>query len=114
MPSQGPTCDTLTHYLLTKDINTSVCQSFYLELPLGGHHLGIGTGDVDAGVHAGAVVGLNDVAAVDLVGPHAAVVGPLGPGEAVLGPAERVLVLVQEGVLLLDAEPRLLVLGPGR
>ena len=45
-----------------------------------------------------------------LVGSDAAVVGSLGSGEAALGPAEGVLVLVQDGVLLLDAEPGVLVL----
>ena len=48
---------------------------------------------------------------VHLVCPDAAVVGSLGSGEAALGPAKGVLVLVQDGVLLLDAEPRVLVLG---
>ena len=48
---------------------------------------------------------------VHLVSSDAAVVGSLGSGEAALGPAEGVLVLVQDGVLLLDAEPRVLVLG---
>ena len=43
-----------------------------------------------------------------LVGPDAAVVWSLGSREAALGPAEGVLVLVQDGVLLLDAEPRVL------
>ena len=70
-----------------------------LELPLGGHDLGVGAGDVDAGVHAGAVVRLHDVTTVDLVGTHTAVVGALGSGEAVLGPSERMLVLLRKKVL---------------
>ena len=57
---------------------------------------------------------LDDVTSVDAVGADAAVVGSLGAGEAVLGPAEGVVVLVEEGVLLLDAEPRLLVLGAAK
>ena len=56
-------------------------------------------------------MGLDDVTAVDLVGADAAIVGALGTGEAVLGPSEGVLVLVQQGVLLLDAEPGDKLLG---
>ena len=57
---------------------------------------------------------LDDVTSVDAVGADAAVVGSLGAGEAVLGPAEGVVVLVEQRVLLLDAEPRLLVLGAAK
>ena len=46
-----------------------------------------------------------------LVGSDTAVVRALGAGETALGPPERVLVLVEDGILLLDAEPRVLVLG---
>ncbi len=46
-----------------------------------------------------------------LVGADAAIVGALGSGEPVLGPAEGVAILVEEGVLLLDAEPGRLRLG---
>ena len=45
-----------------------------------------------------------------LVGSDTAVVRALGAGETALGPPERVLVLVEDGILLLDAEPRVLVL----
>ena len=45
-----------------------------------------------------------------LVSSDAAVVGSLGSREPALGPAEGMLVLVEDGVLLLDAEPRVLVL----
>jgi hypothetical protein len=67
----------------------------------------------DPRVEAGPVVGLHNVPAVDLAGAHAAVVGALRPGEPVLGPPKRMTVLGQEGVLLLDAEPGLKVLGLG-
>lgn len=83
-----------------------------LELPLCRHDLGVGSGNVDAGVQARPVVGLDDVSAVDLVGSNAAIVGSLGPGEAVFGPAEGMLVLVEQGVLLLDAEPWLVSCSP--
>ncbi len=62
----------------------------------------------EAGLDAGGGVGLDDVTAPDLVGADAAVVRTLRAGEAALGPAERVAVL-EERVLLLDAEHRLLV-----
>merc|ERR1719150_901937 len=79
-----------------------------LVLPLCGHHLGVGAGDPDPGIETGAVVSLHNVPSVDLVCPHTAVVGTLGSGEPVLWPSEGVLVLVQQGVLLLDTEPGVL------
>jgi hypothetical protein len=64
-------------------------------------------------VEAGPVVGLHNVPAVDLAGAHAAVVGALRPGEPVLGPPKGMTVLGEEGVLLLNTEPGLEVLGLG-
>lgn len=56
-----------------------------LELPLRGHDLGVGTGDVDTSVQAGLVVGLDDVTLDDLAGADTAVVWTLGSREAVRG-----------------------------
>ena len=83
-----------------------------MELPLARHDLGVDAGDVDAGVQAGFIVSLDDVAAEDLARADATVVGALGAGEAALGPAVDVVVLVKQRVLLLEAEPGL-VLGMG-
>lgn len=52
---------------------------------------------------------LNQIPGVDLVGADAAVVGSLRGREAARGPAEGAQVRVQQDVLLLDAEPWLLV-----
>ena len=61
-----------------------------LELPLAGHHLGVGAGDLEAGVDARLGVLLDDVAAEDLVGADAAVVRALRVGvAAAVGEAER-------------------------
>ena len=79
-----------------------------LELPLAGHDLGVDAGDAEAGVEAGVEVRLDDVTAEDLVGADAAVVEALRRREAVRREAERAAVL-EERVLLLDAEQRLLV-----
>lgn len=79
-------------------------------LPLGGHDLGVGAGDVDAGVEAGLVVGLDNVSAEDLAGTDTTVVRTLRSGETVLGPAVGPAVDVEEGVLLLETEPELLLL----
>ena len=76
-----------------------------LVLPLGGHNLGIGARDVDLGVHAGLVVGLDDVTAKDLASTNTTVVRTLGGGEAVLGPAIWPAKFVKKGVLLLETEP---------
>lgn len=78
-----------------------------LELPLGGHDLGVGARDLDAGVEAGLVVGVDNVALNDLAGTNTAVVGALGSGETVRGPAEGTVAEVEEGVLLLETEPGL-------
>lgn len=51
-----------------------------LELPLGGHDLGVGARDADASVETGLVVGLDDVALDDLAGAYTAVVGALAGG----------------------------------
>ncbi len=76
------------------------------------HHFSVVTRNVDAGIEAAPVVALHDVATVDPVGPDAAVVRTLRSGEPVLGPAERVVVLVQQGVLLFNPKPGLVLLGP--
>lgn len=78
-----------------------------LELPLRRHDLSIDTGDLDTGVHAGAVVRLDQVTSIDLAGANTAVVGALRAGETTLGPAKRLVVHVKERVLLFDTEPRL-------
>lgn len=48
-----------------------------LELPLAGHDLGVGARDLDAGVKAGLVVGLDDVTEDDLAAADTAVVRAL-------------------------------------
>lgn len=83
-----------------------------LVLPLGGHDLSVDTGDVDTGVQAGTVVGLDDVTAVDLAGTDTTVVRALGTGETTTGPAVGPAIGTEEGVLLLKTEPELL-LGVG-
>lgn len=79
-------------------------------LPLRGHDLGVGAGNVDFRVQAGAVVRFDDIASKDAAEPVSAVVGTLRGREAVLGPAVWPAVLVEHGVLLLEAEPEAFVL----
>jgi len=79
-----------------------------LVLPLRGHDLGVGAGDVDVGVQASLVMRLDDIAAEDLAGAVAAVVGSLRGREAVPGPAVRPARRVEQRVLLLQPEPKLL------
>lgn len=80
--------------------------------PLGGHDLGVDTGDVDTGVQAGTVVSLDDVTAVDLAGTDTAVVGTLDTGVTTTGPAVGPAIGAEQSVLLLQTEPELL-LGVG-
>jgi len=76
-----------------------------LVLPLSGHDLGVGARDVDLGVQAGLVVGLDEISCENLAGTVSAVVRALGSGETVLGPAVRPALSIQQGVLLLETEP---------
>merc|ERR1712209_182148 len=59
-----------------------------LVLPLGGHHLGVGSRDPNPSIEASSVVSLNNVSSVDVAGTDSAIVRALGSREAVLGPAE--------------------------
>ena len=61
------------------------------------------------GAHAGIGVRFDDVAAEHFVRADAAVVAALRRGKSVIGPAERT-VAFEERVLLLDAEPRIVLL----
>ena len=81
-----------------------------LKLPLAQHHLGIGARDGQAGGQAGIGVSLHDLATGDLDRTHPAVIRTLGGGVVVPGswPPHR-SALLEERVLLLHAEPRLLV-----
>ena len=67
-----------------------------------------GNTDVDPEKFLGLAPRFNDLAAEDLVRAHAAVVPELRSREAVVRPAQR-LDAIEEGVLLLDAEPHLVL-----
>lgn len=82
----------------------------HLELPLRGHHLGVGPREFYAGVEAGPVVGFDDFTTDHFVGADAAIIRTLWAREAVLWPTERPAVEVQKSILLLDTEPRFLIL----
>lgn len=105
MPSQGPTwnshCSGLASVLFV---------SGWIRTYLSGHDLSVGARDLDAGVQAGLVVSEDNVALHDVARPNTTVVLELGGGEAALGPAVRPVIVADEGVLLLEAEPRLRLL----
>lgn len=67
-----------------------------LELPLGGHDLGVGTRDVDTSVQACLVVRLHDVTLDNLASANTAVVRALGSRETVGGLFEAHLVSVAD------------------
>ena len=121
MPVQGPTCGVVCGGGLGRWLKTSINKKklpfspttthplSHLVLPLRGHDLGVHARDVDAGVEAGFVVSLDDVAPDGGARAGRAVVGALGAGVAGRGPPQRPLgVSVEQGVFLLDAEPGLL------
>ena len=77
-----------------------------LELPLTGHHFGVRSGDLDAGVEAGLCVLLDNVTADNATGTNAAVVRTLRGGEAAAGrEPEWAAIETQHRVLLLEPEP---------
>lgn len=88
--------------------NRDISARSHLELPLRRHHLRVRAADLHAGVQARPIVGLHHLAPVHTVRAHAAIVRSLRAGKAQLRPAQRMVVDVQQRVLLLDAEPRLL------
>lgn len=81
-----------------------------MELPLSGHDLGIGTRDFYTSEQASLVVSLDNVSAVDLASANTTVVWALRTGIATNWPAIGLVESVKEGVLLLEAEPRLVSL----
>jgi hypothetical protein len=81
-----------------------------LELPLGGHDLGVGTRDLDAGEQASLEMSLNDVSAVDFASTNTTVVWTLRSRESANGPAIRPVVHVEQGIFLLKTKPWLLSL----
>lgn len=89
-------------------INTGTWAN--LELPLGRHDLGVGAGDADAGVQAGLVMCLDDIAAEDLAGADTTVIWALWSRVTIYWPSIRPVGHVEKGILLLKTEPRLLVL----
>lgn len=58
-----------------------------LEFPLGGHNLGVGAGDLNAGVQACLIMGVNDVTAHNPASTDTTVVRALRSRETVLRPS---------------------------
>lgn len=79
-----------------------------LELPLCGHDLGVGARDLDAGIEASLVMRLDDITAEDLASADTTVIRALGSRVPVHGPPIWAIRHVKQGVLLLQAKPRLL------
>jgi len=83
-----------------------------LELPLGGHNLSVDTTDVDAGVEASSVVGLNEITSEDLSCASTAIVGSLGSREAALWPTVGLGISVKKSVFLFETKTRELLPWP--
>ena len=82
----------------------------HLVLPLRRHHFSVDARNLDPRVQTGLVMRLDNVAAVHLAGADAAVVRALRAGEPVVRPAVRPVVRPEQGVLLLQPKPELLLL----
>ena len=81
-----------------------------MELPLGRENLSIDSRDLDSSIQAGLVMRLDNVATINLTGPDTTVVRPLRTRETSLGPPVWVSIKIEESILLLQSEPRLLIL----
>lgn len=81
-----------------------------LELPLGGHNLSVGSGDLDTSEQASLVVSLDDISAVNLASTNTTVVWALGAWETICWPAIGSIGHVEKGVFLLKTEPWLMSL----
>jgi len=79
-----------------------------LEFPLPGHHLGIDTADSETRIKAGSHVFLNELTTEDLIRANAAVEGSLLGWVTTCRPTEG-LADLEESVLLLDSEERLVI-----
>uniref|UniRef100_A0A8W7PZT2 Secreted protein n=1 Tax=Anopheles coluzzii TaxID=1518534 RepID=A0A8W7PZT2_ANOCL len=110
-----PLCQSYTGTLTTK-AKPQIVGTLHTErrpdlvLPLGRHDLRVRAGKLDARVQAGDRVRLGNVASDHILRPGRTVVRALRSREPTHRPAERTPVNVQEGVLLLDAKPRLQIL----
>jgi hypothetical protein len=82
-----------------------------LELPLGRHDLGVDSGNVDTGIKARTVVCFDQITCKDLSGTDTAIIRTLGTGETALGPLEWLVIVIEEGILLFETEPRLVCRG---
>ena len=94
------------HPELVRDVEW--CERADLELPLARHHLGVDARDGKPCGEARVEMLLDDLAPEDLVRTDAAVVEALRRGKAARGEAVRAA-LLEERVLLLDAEQRFLL-----
>ena len=80
-----------------------------MELPLGGLDLSVRAAHSNSRVQTRLDMSLDQVAAKGIVGANATKILALRLRVAALGPAERPAVKVQNAVLLLEAEPRIVL-----
>lgn len=110
----------ITHYIWISSSCISWCvvtlHTFdtlawtHLKFPLSRHYLGVDTRNLDASIETSFVVSFDDISAVDLGGPDAAVIWSLRPREPAFGPAIRPAIGAKKSVFLLETKPWL-VLG---
>lgn len=81
-----------------------------LVFPLGWENLGVDAGDLNSSKQAGTVMSLDNITAIYFASTDTTVVWALRTGETTLGPSVRVTKLIEESILLLKTEPRLLAL----
>lgn len=80
-----------------------------LVLPLGRHHLGVDTRDLDSSVQACLVMSLHNVSAEDLASTDSAIVRALGSWKSSLRPAIWPAIGTKDCVFLFQTKPRLML-----
>merc|ERR1712058_128828 len=82
-----------------------------LELPLSWHHLCVGSTDLDSGIHAAFDMSSLNISTINRSGTNSAIVGSLGSRKTILWPTKGMLVIIKQGILLLDPKPGFVLIG---
>merc|ERR1712058_177563 len=82
-----------------------------LELPLSWHHLCIGSTNLNSGIHAAFDMSSLYISSINFSSTNSTIVWSLGSRKSILWPSKGMLVIIKQGVLLLDPKPRFVLLG---
>lgn len=69
------------------------------------HDFCVGARDIDTSVKCSTIMSFDNITSENLVGSYTAIVRALRTGEAILWPAERMEIVIEQRIFLLNAEP---------